>query len=850
MKKTAIRILALTLAALLMVTAFAGCAKKEKAPEMKKVQYVYRATELAGMPEDLRSIDQIFAVDGNIYLYGRYYDENWTVNGPRLYRCKTDGSEMTRVDLGIEDTVQSEMDEEESDSGENSNITTLTAAPDGGIWYVVQRSTYGFEGDEYKYKEHSTLRKIDTAGKTAVELDLDEFKSDEYDYFYVGSLTTDADGYLYMNAGQNILILTPAGEKYALIEVPEESSVNTMVRSGEGKVITSFYDVTGTGLLREIDRDAKGFGAEIRLGQSEDGKIRNNYYTIMPGYGCSVFYRDNQNVYAYDFASGTETTVLNYINSDLNANETGNLTPISETEMITSVYNWDDKTGEESITVELLTKVPDEEIQPKRIITLGTTGLDYNTRKMIVDFNKSSDTYRIELRDYSDQNGVITYGGGMAATMAAGMPGDVEYDWEAGMRKFNTDIISGNIPDIIQIDSNMPYDSYVSKGLLADLYPLIEKDEEIKKEDYLPNVFRALEKDGKLYSLIPGFTVMTVIGKTSVVGDRQSWTMDEMAQMMKDLPEGVQLFSEMTREQFMNYAMTLSSGSFINYASGECRFDSEPFKRLLEMAKTFPEEINWDELYGEDYDWTQYETQYRDNRTLLAAQYMSDFSTLHYAEAVNFGERVSFIGFPDDSGIGATLNVSQQFAIYAKSPNTEGAWAFLRQFMTDEFQEQQYNYPIKLTALEKKQQEAQKPYTYKDEDGNEVEMPNTYYLHDEEIDIGYPTQEEADRIMAYISTVTNIYRTDSALMDIVNEEAGGFFAGQRSVDDVAGVIQNRVKTYLAEAAAVGMDCGRFSPFFLKPLAFTTPIGYNGRRKQPPVSRKGLRGVSKAAFFAA
>ena len=465
--------------------------------------------------------------------------------------------------------------------------------------------------------------------------------------------------------------------------------------------------------------------------------------------------------------------------------------------MITSSYNWDNETGEESIVVQLLTKVPDEEIVPKRIITLGTTGLNYDTRKAIVDFNKANDTYRIEVRDYSDQNGaIITYGG--AAVDKIGIGGGYEFDWEAGMKKFNTDIISGNIPDIIQIDSNMPFDSYIAKGLLADLYPLIDKDEEIKKEDYLPNVFKALEKDGKLYSIIPSFTVMTVIGKTSVVGDRTSWTMDEMARMMRELPDGVSLFSEMTRDQFMNYAMTLSGDSFVNYATGECHFDTDAFKRLLEMAKTFPEEINWEEIYGEDYDWSEYENQYRDNRTLLTVQYLSDFTALHYAEAVNFGERVSFIGFPGENGTGASINITQQFAIYSKSANTEGAWAFLRYFLTEEYQDAQYNFPIKLSSLEKLQKQAQEPYTYEDENGNKVEMPNTYYIGSEEIDIGYPTQEEADRIMAYISGVTSIYRIDSSLMDIVNEEAGGFFAGQRSVDDVVSVIQNRVKTYLAE----------------------------------------------------
>ena len=41
------------------------------------------------------------------------------------------------------------------------------------------------------------------------------------------------------------------------------------------------------------------------------------------------------------------------------------------------------------------------------------------------------------------------------------------------MKQLNNDIISGGMPDILVVDSNMSMDSYIAKGLVANVDDLI-----------------------------------------------------------------------------------------------------------------------------------------------------------------------------------------------------------------------------------------------------------------------------------------------------------------------------------------------------------------------------------------
>lgn len=52
--------------------------------------------------------------------------------------------------------------------------------------------------------------------------------------------------------------------------------------------------------------------------------------------------------------------------------------------------------------------------------------------------------------------------------------------------------------------------------------------------------------------------------------------------------------------------------------------------------------------------------------------------------------------------------------------------------------------------------------------------------------------------MALINSASVVYDCDDALLDIVTDEAGAFFAGDKSVGDVCAIIQDRAETYIAE----------------------------------------------------
>ena len=60
------------------------------------------------------------------------------------------------------------------------------------------------------------------------------------------------------------------------------------------------------------------------------------------------------------------------------------------------------------------------------------------------------------------------------------------------------------------------------------------------------------------------------------------------------------------------------------------------------------------------------------------------------------------------------------------------------------------------------------------------------------------TQEQVDYFMNIINSVDGSYNYDDELVTVVSEEAAAFFAGQKSAEEVAKLIQSRVQIYVNE----------------------------------------------------
>ena len=111
-----------------------------------------------------------------------------------------------------------------------------------------------------------------------------------------------------------------------------------------------------------------------------------------------------------------------------------------------------------------------------------------------------------------------------------------------------------------------------------------------------------------------------------------------------------------------------------------------------------------------------------------------------------------------------------------------------------------YGYlPLRESSL-KKQAEAckERPYDINPSNGEKIYRDNTFFNGFTEVNIGVNTDEDNKKIIDFIKSADRVYHNDRYITVIVEEEAGAYFAGQKSAEDVAEIIQNRVQNYLNE----------------------------------------------------
>ena len=86
-----------------------------------------------------------------------------------------------------------------------------------------------------------------------------------------------------------------------------------------------------------------------------------------------------------------------------------------------------------------------------------------------------------------------------------------------------------------------------------------------------------------------------------------------------------------------------------------------------------------------------------------------------------------------------------------------------------------------------------------DENGEKKPIPMMSYYDGVTQQTAYClSQAEADTIRELVNTTTKAYRMDDSITSIVAEQAEAYFAGQKSVDEVARLIQSKASIYVNE----------------------------------------------------
>lgn len=771
--------------AFVSVVSFTACSKGEskKTDKEDTPEYVYEASfkELGNIKMD--SLGRSCFNNGKIYMtssdieYAKDYSEIKSVKN-FLLQFTADSNEVNKTEIsGLKD---------------NEYVDTLFSDDENSLCMTTSIQDYNKKTGQSKSQYYIT--KIDEAGKVSGRTRIKPDKKDKED-FYLGGNTFFTDGKLIAYFDKKIYIFNKDGSLDKTFEF--DNYIESAFTANNGKVyILSNSESAGGLCISELNLKTGKTGAPAGLGNNSI----YNIYRVKEGINGNVYLSNSDCLYEFDFKKGKAEPVFNWINVDIDGTcisdfmqmEDGSFFVLNTLVDYSSMSNGDMSSDIEIATI---SKKKSSDIKQKEVITLASSYLNMDVKREILKFNKTDGNYRIEVTDYSQQ--------------------------EEPDKQMNLDIAAGKIPDIIDM-AFMPKELYIRKGFLADLYPVMEKDGEIKKEDFIDTVRTTLERDGKLYYLPVSFRIDTFAGSKKIFGSMDGWSYEDMEKIYNDMPEGSSFMYNMTSEWFVQNMLSAQMGDFINYDTKEVNLDSEEFIKMIEFSKNFKDnelDTTSDDSYimssggpGSDVTISSNDASYeliKEGKILLKSMEMYDFSDIQINEKL-FKDQGGYnvISYPssDKNNKIAISSAGNSFAISEKCGNKEGAWNFLKRLYTYEFQKaglEFSGFPIRQDAMDKKIEYAMAAKPYTDDDGTKV-TPVTNYSYnygDFKITLKPYTKEQMDIFRAILDRIgkeTDIGSSYDEIPKIIEEEAKSVYSGDKTAKEAAGIIQSRVSVYVNE----------------------------------------------------
>lgn len=756
-------ILALALAG--SVSVMAACGKGESGRVDPVKEWVYVPEFITIEDEDMRYYDMRFS-GGALYYSAYRYDEESGARTETLCR-------YSPVDKMTSEVVLDWGEEQ------GNNLDEMVFAADGSMCAVVRSYSYDevTQSGNSRYK----LAKFGADGKLAFLNDVTETleKESQNDWIYIRGIALDDKGRIYLAAESGVFLFEGDGSYKGVVSAGNgmNSNMRSIGADRDGKVYVSVYSYGENGMsceLTEIDFDNRKTGAsysDFPTGNSEG---------LTPGAEAGTFIvNDGSTLYEYSMETQAKTALFDWLDSDINGSYVQSVGAMEDGRILAVIYDWDDR---DNSGIAYLTKTRGSEVAQKETILIGTL---YNARALqaaAVSFNRGSDKYRITIKQYMDDS---------ASYMDA---------YQDAITNMNNDLTSrANCPDIIDL-SGLNISQLASKGLLEDLGKYLDKSEALKRDDFVENVLNGYTFDGILTCIPMSFELSTIIGKAQDVGESQGWTLQELIAYADKHPNA-RLFDNATKNEIMYYLLAYNEGIFIDWSKGKCNFDSDEFKNVLAFANRFPSD------YSSEDRQVSTPTKIQRGEVLLETASLYNFDEIQMYYEI-FGGDITCKGLPaEDGSIGTALAANGLYGISSKATRKDGAWEFLEGYLQQDNDRYSFGFPSRKAKLDEMAKEAVTIQYWTDDDGNPVLDENGDPI---EMGVGgglsyqdgwsyryrRATQEEVDLVMQLINQAKPVSLGIMQILEMIDEDAAGYFEGQKSVDEVVKVIQNRVQLYV------------------------------------------------------
>ena len=349
------------------------------------------------------------------------------------------------------------------------------------------------------------------------------------------------------------------------------------------------------------------------------------------------------------------------------------------------------------------------------------------------------------------------------------------------------------------------------EGKLADLYPYLDADPKLDREDFFASALQGMELDGALISTGAGMSFETVIGASSLVGEKAGWTYDDFTAAWSALGLGTDAFDVYTTcEDVLDACLALDLDTFIDRKTASCDFTGENFRKLLYFTGNFRRDFDYDGHGWSEADHS--DLRIRREKQMLLEKNLTCFRDV-LACGCEFPEEITFIGYPTLGQAGSRMILSTfepglNLAMSASSEKKEDAWRFLRTFFTEDYQESYWYFPTNIHVFNRELEKAMETEEILDGNGKPVydretgdpaiRSVGTMYLSNfVQVDLYPLTESEAGKLVDLITESSKTGDPDEEICSIVKENVKCYYNGEASLEEAAARAQQAVSEYLA-----------------------------------------------------
>ena len=392
---------------------------------------------------------------------------------------------------------------------------------------------------------------------------------------------------------------------------------------------------------------------------------------------------------------------------------------------------------------------------------------------------------------------------------------------EDAVKKLNTEIMAGKGPDFLILDG-LPVNSYVEKGVLADLTPYLAELE--KEEKILPNIKESFTADGKICMLPAALTVsMYMTDKENMTEVSDLSALADMIEKLRSEHPGEGILETYSEDMILNALMPVSAPLWFTDAG---QLDAAELSDYLEQTKRIydacmeglPEELlqvyqgRAENTVGSSDEFSAYNDLQGGGVQIVAGNEKVALGELKNAYNYAFLQSVKRSD-NEENGTNCQMaltpgNAKDSFRPYAlmgvnaASARTELAGGLLREALSEDMQRMIYpvGFPVNEAGLETyletlggqlpewgKPGEPFSGYGFGDENGLVVQM--SVYV---------PTEQETKELFDLLSSVRTPYLYDAVVEDAVREAGKYYMEEQCSLEEAVEAVQKKLGIYMSE----------------------------------------------------